>query len=45
MKPATHVKVKICHKEDNVREEVISVYQTVAQFKVLFLIFAQRNCS
>ena len=34
MKPTTHVKVKICHKEDNVREEVISVYQTVAQFKV-----------
>lgn len=33
MKPATHVKVKICHKEDNIREEVISVYQTVAQFK------------
>lgn len=33
MEPATHVRVKICYKEDQVREEVISVYQTVQQFK------------
>jgi hypothetical protein len=33
MEPATHAKVKISHKDDNVREEVISLYQTVAQFK------------
>lgn len=35
MEPATHAKVKIAYKEDNVREEVINLYQTVAQFKSL----------
>lgn len=34
MSPDTHVKVKVCHKEE-VREEVIKVYQTVQQFKAL----------
>ena len=34
MKPDTHVKVTISAKDEaEVREEVISVYQTVAQFK------------
>ena len=35
MEPATHVKVKIVHhnKDDSTREEVINLYQTVAQFK------------
>ena len=27
--------MKISHKDDNVREEVINLYQTVAQFKSL----------
>ena len=35
MKPETQVKVEISHKEEEVREEVISVYQTVQQFKAL----------
>ena len=35
MKPDTHVKVTIsAHQETEVREELIPVYQTVAQFKV-----------
>ncbi len=34
MRPSTHVKVKITHKE-TLREEVIKVYQTVQQFKAL----------
>jgi len=34
MRPSTHVKVKISHKE-LLREEVIKVYQTVQQFKGL----------
>ena len=34
MKPATHVKVTISARDGEVvREEVVSVYQTVAQFK------------
>lgn len=35
MQPSYHVKVKVCHKEDSVREEVINLKQTVAQFKGL----------
>jgi len=35
MEPATQVKVKIIFKEENVSEEVINLYQTVAQFKSL----------
>ncbi len=34
MRPSTHVRVKISHKE-SLREEVIRVYQTVQQFKAL----------
>ncbi len=34
LRPSTHVKVKISHKEA-LREEVIKVYQTVQQFKGL----------
>ena len=34
MRPDTHVKVNIVHKEES-REEVIKVYQTVQQFKAL----------
>ena len=34
MKPDTHVKVTIsAHQETEVREELIPVYQTIAQFK------------
>jgi len=33
--PNYHVKVKVCHKEDSMREEVINLKQTVAQFKGL----------
>jgi len=35
MEPATHVKVKISYKDESTREEVINLYQTVAQFKSL----------
>jgi len=35
LSPDTHVKVQINHKDEEVREEVISLYQTVQQFKTL----------
>ncbi len=33
MEPTTHVKVKICYKDEQSREEVISLYNTVQEFK------------